>query len=81
MITSNTAAVVCPQDLVDAANRMARSTKGRNALNRLLDWLDDDGLSLDGENKAAVMTLLLGAFGSYPGTARDAMRDAVGFRA
>lgn len=66
------------QDLTDCANHLAKSQKGRNAMKRLLAWLDDDGLSLDMVNKEAVLTLLNGAFGEYPGTARDVMRDALG---
>jgi len=77
MSTGNTAANVTPRDLINAANQLGRTTKGRNALDHLLTWLDDDGLSLDGMNKEAALTLLNGAFGSYPGTARDAMRDAL----
>ena len=65
-------------ELTGAAEQLSQSEKGRNALRRLLDWLDDDGLSLDGANKGAVLTLLNAAFGSYPGSARDAMREALG---
>ena len=41
----------------------------------LLAWLDDTGLGLDSQNKDAVLILLQGAFGAFPGTARDVMRD------
>ncbi len=66
------------QDLFEAARCLNKSSRGRNAMKRLLAWLDDDGLALDIVNKEAVLTLLTGAFGEYPGTARDAMRDALG---
>ncbi len=66
-----------PQDLIDAANHLALSDKGRNAMRHVLVWLDEDGLSLDFTNKEAVLTLLNGAWGKYAGTARDAMRDAL----
>ena len=65
------------QDLIDCANHLAKSAKGRSALIHILAWLDDTGLALDEVNKEAAMTLLMGAFGRYPGTARDAMRDAL----
>lgn len=67
-----------PQDLIDAAHHLSLTEKGRSALRHVLDWLDADGLSLDGVNKESIMTLLTGAFGEYPGTARDAMREALG---
>lgn len=66
-----------PQHLFDAANDLAKSNKGRSAMRHLLSWLDHDGLSLDFDNKERALTLLIGAFGSYPGTARDAMREAL----
>lgn len=71
-------AVEGQQDLFEAATHLSKTTRGRNALRALLAWLDDDGLGLDFTNKEAVLTLLAGAFGSYPGTARDAMREALG---
>lgn len=65
------------QQMIEAANRLAKTTRGRNAMRRLLEWLDDDGLGLDGDGKRDTLTLLAGAFGRYPGTARDAMRDVM----
>lgn len=70
--------VECEQDLFNAARNLARTERGRNAMTRLLAWLDDDGLGLDIVNKESVLTLLNGAFNQYPGTARDAMREALG---
>ena len=67
----------CPKDVTDAVRHLARTSRGRNALKRLLEWLDDDGLGLDMVNQEAVLTLLDGAWGKYPGTARDAMRAAL----
>ena len=71
-------ATATPTDLTAAANQLANSRVGRNALRTVLDWLDADGLSLDGDNQAALLTLLDGAWGAYAGTARDAMREALG---
>jgi predicted component of type VI protein secretion system len=63
--------------LLKAARQLARTDRGRNAMRRLLEWLDDDGLALDAPNKEAILTLLAGAWGSYAMTARDEMRDAL----
>jgi len=68
---------VTVEDLIDAAQHLAKSAKGRDALRAILKWLDDSGIGLDHENKKAVFTLMFGAFGKFPGTARDAMRDAL----
>lgn len=59
------------------AQQLAKSEKGRSALSHMLLWMRDDGLSLDFENKEAALYLLCAAFGSYPGTATDAMQDAL----
>lgn len=64
-------------DMIEAAQQLAKSDKGRNALTALLDWLNADGLGLDAFNKRAVFTLLNGAFGPFPGGAREAMEDAL----
>ena len=64
-------------DLCDAATTLAVSTRGRNAMIAILRWLDDDGLSLDAANQAAVLTILSGAWGSFGSTARDVMRHAI----
>lgn len=65
------------QDLIDCAKHLAKTEKGRSAITHILAWLDSDGLSLDQVNKEAALTLLMGAFDRYPGTARDVMRDAL----
>jgi len=64
--------------LTAAAERLARSQRGRNAMRRVLDWLDDDGLGLDGGNKEAILCLLDAALHAHPMSARDAMRAALG---
>lgn len=56
---------------------LARSRIGRNAMRRVLAWLDDDGLSLDGQGQDAVQSLLAAAWGPYAGSTRDAMRAAL----
>lgn len=67
------------EDLTHAARALARTERGRNALRRLLDWLDEDGLGLDFVGQEAALTLLEGAWGKYAHSARDAMRDALEF--
>lgn len=64
-------------ELREAAEQLSRSQKGRHAMQHVLAWLDEDGLSLDAENQQAVLTLLDGAWGSFAGTARDLMRAVV----
>lgn len=58
-----------------AAKQLARSDRGRKTMQHLLDWFDDVGLGLDGENKQAVRVLLEGVWGPYCGSGRDVMRD------
>ena len=53
------------------------SRKGRHALQALLRWLEGDGLGLDQDNQAAVMTLLEAAWGPFAGSACEAMHDAL----
>ena len=65
-------------DINECAQQLARSDKGRGAMLHLLAWLDDDGLSLDVTNQLAVIGLLEAAWGGYAGSARDAMRVALG---
>lgn len=67
-----------PQELEAAAQQLARSERGRNALRGVLDLLEQRGaLGLDPDNRYAVLTLLEGAWGGYASTARDAIRDAL----
>jgi len=62
----------------EAAKHLAASERGRSAMQHLLEWLDSDGLSLDSNDQGAVLVLLAGAWGSWPGSARDEMRQAMG---
>jgi hypothetical protein len=59
--------------LQDAAKQLADSRQGRAAMEGLRRWLTDVGLTLDGRNKEAVLTLLQGAWGGYAGTALEVM--------
>lgn len=64
--------------LTSEAKHLSRSDKGRDALERVLDWLESSGLSLDGRNQQAILTLLENAWGGYAGTVRDVMHEALG---
>jgi hypothetical protein len=65
--------------LVNAAQRLSKTDKGRDALRRLLDWMEEGGgLSLDGRSKSDVALLLQGAWGEFAGTAREEMHAALG---
>jgi hypothetical protein len=68
---------VSAQNLEEAVARLRQTTRGRNTMRRLLEWLDDDGLGLDAENQFATMTIIKGAWGSWCGTTRDLMRQAI----
>ncbi len=63
--------------MYDCADHLSKSDKGREALRAILAWLDAGGCSLDIDNQNAVLTLLSGAFGRFPGSSRDAMREAL----
>lgn len=73
----DTMKTITPKDLENAAEQLSHSSHGRQAMTDLLTFLDNSGLSLDGENRQHIITLLVGAWGSYAGTARDVMRDIV----
>lgn len=57
---------------------LARSDRGRAVMRQTLAMLDDVGIGLDARGQLALMTLLTAAFTTHPGTARDAMREALG---
>jgi hypothetical protein len=65
-------------ELFRAANLLASHDGGRDALRRLVDWLDSGGCSLDQRSQQAVLTLLAVAWGGYAGTALDVMREVLG---
>lgn len=71
-------ATVTGASIEAAVAQLNKTDRGRSAMRHMLGWLDDDGLGLDEKNKSAALTLLLGAWGTFPGSARDAMRDALG---
>lgn len=61
-----------------AAQHLAKTERGREAMRVLLDWWDrGTGLGLDAVNQDCVLTLITAAWGPLPGSARDAMRDAL----
>lgn len=64
-------------DIDGAAQRLARSERGRNALRDVIALLNNGGIGLDSENQQAVMTLLYAAFTDWPGYSRDAMRNVI----
>ena len=66
------------EDLEHAADSLCRSARGRESLKDLLAFLDKGGLSLDEDNRCHIITLLCGAWGEFPGTARDVMRAKLG---
>lgn len=63
-----------------AAQHLATSDRGRDALRHVLAWLEKSGLSLDHQNQECVIVLLEGAWGAYSGTVREVMHEALGDR-
>lgn len=63
-------------DLYRSADRLTESPAGRQALVCVRDLLD--GPAIDGRSQNAVLALLSGAWGPLAGTARDAVRTALG---
>jgi hypothetical protein len=61
-----------------AAQHLAKTDKGRDALRRVVDWLEASALSLDDMNKTAILLLLEGAWEGMAGTARELMHEALG---
>ena len=68
---------VSVEDLERAVTNLGRSDKGRQALRDLLAFLENGGISLDGNNQLHVLYLLSGAWGSYSGTTLEALRAMV----
>ena len=68
---------VSVEDLERAVAQLNRSEKGQQAMQDLLAFLENGGISLDGENQLHVLCLLSGAWGNYAGTALEALRGMV----
>lgn len=63
---------------IDAAiATLRRSDRGIEAMRATVAMLDDGGISLDASAQRALITLLVASFTTHPGSARDAMREAV----
>jgi len=58
-----------------AVQRLSRTSRGRSAMRHVLAWLEDDGLGLDCRNQADILTVLQGAWGAWPGSVREFMRE------
>jgi hypothetical protein len=63
-----------------AVQHLKKSDKGRAAIRDLHTFLRNAGCALDTYNQRAVLTLLHGAFGAYPGTVLEKLEDAGGTR-
>ena len=68
---------VSVEDLKRAVSNLDRSDKGRQAMRDLLAFLENGGISLDGDNQLHVACLLAGAWGNYSGTTLEALRSVV----
>lgn len=65
------------QDVFEAAKHLTTTDRGRKALIMLRDWFIAGGLGLDAKNKESILTLIEAAWGPYPGTTLDAIRDEI----
>lgn len=65
---------VTEESLHDAAKHLAQTERGQLALQGLRTMLDSS-YSLDSKNIQAILTLLSGFYGSFTGTASDAIND------
>jgi len=68
---------ITADDIRDAAKQLARSERGYSALLGVEAFLEGFGTGLDTANQEAVLTLVCGAWGSYPTHTREAMREAL----
>ena len=65
------------EDLERAVTNLNRSDKGQQSMRDLLAFLENGGISLDGNNQLHVLSLLSGAWGNYAGTTLEALRSMV----
>lgn len=63
-------------DMYQAAEHLARTEKGRGALEGLAAFFEH-GYSLDSTNQEACLKLIQGFFGSWTGSAVDAVRSSI----
>ena len=63
--------------LVGAANALAETETGRDALADLNVFLDNRGLNLDGQNQQRCLMLLIEAWSGHAGSVLDAIADAL----
>lgn len=68
---------ITTDDVTRAAETLSRSDRGRVALRALDRFFDDGGLSLDSDNQYAFLTLVIAAFGSFPGSTREAISEVL----
>jgi hypothetical protein len=57
-----------PQQLAEAAEQLKQSERGRRVLVTLKAFLRGYASALDSKNRNALLTLIFGFYGSYPGT-------------
>lgn len=63
--------------LFDAAEQLAKSERGREALSALLKFADEQAVGLDALNQAAVIALLQWVWSARTGAALKTMREAL----
>lgn len=65
------------EPIQNAVDQLSKSSRGRGAMQSLLDWVTQHGVGLDGDNWLAVHTLLDYTQGGLSGTVTDTMRQSL----
>lgn len=64
-------------EIKSAIDQLMQSERGRRALQSLDVWIGMHGQGLDQQNREAVLTLLVGAWGPRCGTVRTTIADSL----
>ena len=72
---------ITPEEIQAAARQLAKSERGRQALQRLAELIDADALHLDFLDQRAFLALLGGVWTGQAGPVREAVRAAESARA
>ena len=62
-----------PEILAEAASQLRGSERGRRVLGMLDPFLRGPASGLDANNRNALLTLMFGFYGNYPGTTLEAI--------
>jgi hypothetical protein len=63
------------EQLAEAAEQLKSSERGRRTLTMLEPFLRGPASALDAKNRNALLTLMFGFYGSYPGTTLEVIEQ------